>query len=187
MKLVRPIKINFCNHKFGENRISLYKDLGLKGHNGWDWVGREGVDIRWDCTDCEGIVQSTYIDKYGGLGVTVLSHDLDGDFKHVFWHLSEFKCKAGDRLSSGDLIGLCDSTGLSTGNHLHRGLKKAINIKGVWRTKNYNNGYWGAIDPTPYFKANIYIKDYMDNLYGQISVIKKIIELMKHLMSKRSK
>ena len=181
MKIYRASKTNRRTQGFGENLLPIYKQWGMKGHNGWDWACSYGEPIYWDC-DIKGTVLNCHIDNSGGLGVDVISQDKDGDFKHRFWHLKEFKCKAGDILDSGDLIGLGDSTGYSTGNHLHRGLKPVYkNKNNNWKNTYQGNGYFGAIEIQPYFKS-IYIKDYMNLLKAQVSILWRIIEIMKKLI-----
>jgi murein DD-endopeptidase MepM/ murein hydrolase activator NlpD len=47
----------------------------------------------------------------------ILDHGL-GVFT-AYWHLSQIDVTAGEVISSGQVIGLVGSTGLSTGPHLH--------------------------------------------------------------------
>ena len=47
----------------------------------------------------------------------------DLDIEHVA-HLSEFKCKPGDKIVRGQVIGLVGSTGKSTAPHLHYEVEK---------------------------------------------------------------
>ena len=66
---------------------------------------------------------------------------------------SDAVVKTGQKVVAGDLIGYADSTGLSTGDHLHFGLKPQAWNETDWSWFNVEqgNGYGGAIDPTPYF------------------------------------
>lgn len=58
--------------------------------------------------------------------------------------------KTGDNVKAGQLIAYCDNTGqYTTGSHLHFGLKQLDNQN--INTLSYDNGYKGAIDPSPYF------------------------------------
>lgn len=192
MKIFRSLYTNWKTQGYGlENTkpemLPLYQSLGLFGHNGWDWAAGDGQKIHWDC-DIEGEVLNTSTDAKGGLGVEVLTKDIDGMFIHRFWHLKSFACQAGQKLGSGDLIGLADSTGWSTGPHLHRDLKRVERDQfGNYKTLNGDNGYFGCIDPTPYFE-NIFVVDKMEHskkqvemLTEQVSIWKKLIELWKKL------
>ena len=54
----------------------------------------------------------------GGYGKTIVI-DHGGGFKSRYAHLNSYNVKAGSKVSTGQLIGRVDSTGSSTGNHLH--------------------------------------------------------------------
>lgn len=54
----------------------------------------------------------------GGYGKTiVINHG--GGFKSRYAHLNSYNVKKGQKVTTGQLIGRVDSTGSSTGNHLH--------------------------------------------------------------------
>ena len=179
MFIFRSIKTNFITQSFGENRIPLYKELKMLGHNGIDFLTKDGEKIYWDC-DKEGLVLNIHTDNYGGLGVVVISEE---KYKHIFWHLKSFACKAGDILDSGDLLGYADNTGRSTGTHLHRAVKQVRKNKyGNYYTINKDNGFKGAIDPMPYYK-NIYVKDHIAILKAQIPIFERAIGFVKALIS----
>ncbi len=162
--------------------LKYYQDMGLLGHNGIDFIAKDGERLYWDC-DISGVVIDTHIDGSGGLGVKVITQDKDGDFKHLFWHLKSFACQAGDILDSGDLLGYADNTGRSTGTHLHRSIKPVyLNSNGNWINTYGNNGYYGAVDLQPYFK-NIFVKDLLANLRSQVSILQKVVELFKKLIN----
>ncbi len=63
--------------------------------------------------------------------------------------------KAGMQVKAGDIIGYADNTGLSTGNHLHFGLKPvAMNeFNGSFYNAAQENGFNGAVNPVPYFNG----------------------------------
>ena len=46
-----------------------------------------------------------------------------------------------------NILGISDNTGMSTGPHLHFGLKKIKKVGKVWKTVDHDNGYKGSIDP----------------------------------------
>jgi hypothetical protein len=120
-----------------EGYSSLYQKYGLAGHNGIDIPCANGTPI---FASHDGIVTKLSTKETHGLGVTITSDD--GTFKTLYWHLKEIKATVGQKVRAFDLIGLGDSTGKSTGNHLHFGLYPT--------DEPLNNGYAGAVDPLPY-------------------------------------
>lgn len=139
MNLFYPIKPGNINQPFG-NPNPIYTSQGLKGHNGIDFAARHGQSVyaAHDGTCYPGI------DDHGGNGVT-LTH-LEG-WQTIYWHLiqDDAVVHTGQKVKAGDLLGYADSTGVSTGDHLHFGLA-------LVGTPN-NNGYHGYSDPTPYFNG----------------------------------
>jgi murein DD-endopeptidase MepM/ murein hydrolase activator NlpD len=174
MLIYRSLKTNYISQKFGENKHPLYKKWGMVGHNGTDFIAKDGEPIYWDCFDCVGKVVKLSLEPNEGLGVVVMTEDKDGIFQHRFWHLKDICCEVGQILDSGTLIGHADNTGISTGTHLHRDLKE---LDPANRVLNHNNGYRGGINLDKYF-TNIYIKSYVDNLSGQVGLLKRIIKLI---------
>jgi hypothetical protein len=76
----------------------------------------------------DGIIKTTLTGEQGGLTIWCKpNHD---NVIMRFMHLSAFKCKAGQKVKEGDLIGLTGNTGKSTtGAHLHLDIsKKAVNL-----------------------------------------------------------
>lgn len=104
-----PLKEIFVTSPFGVRTDPFTKKR--KKHN--------GLDLRAD--RCEtyammhGIVVKTGQDKVSGKYVTVRH----GDFPVSYCHLSECRVKRGDCVRPGDVVGVCGSTGRSTGPHLH--------------------------------------------------------------------
>lgn len=187
MNIYRPTKISKINQKFGkENTMAecwpFYNELGLDGHNGWDIGTPIGEKIYWPAT-VEGTVTYISTDLNAGLGVEIY-YEQDGKYwKQIFWHLSEIKCTAGQKLGSGDLIGLTGNTGkYTTGPHLHWGLKEVGKTDtGSWYTLNHDNGYKGAIDIEPLF-INEFVVEVVDNLKTKAGLLTKLIELIKILL-----
>ena len=116
---------------------SLYKKLGLNGHNGIDIPCVSGTPV---FSAHSGTVTKLSTKPTYGLGVTIQSED--GSFVTLYWHLKEILVSVGQKVRELDLIGLANSTGYSTGNHLHFGYYPSSEPK--------TNGYDGAIDPTPF-------------------------------------
>lgn len=97
-------------------------DGKLTSGYGWrDSAFHRGIDIdlnRGDtvCAAFTGMVR--FAGKQGGYGNVVIIRHYNG-LETVYAHLWKIKCKAGDIVNSGQLIGLGGNTGHSTGTHLH--------------------------------------------------------------------
>lgn len=157
----------------------LYKSLGMDGHNGEDWSLWYGEPV-YHAGDFDGVAK-TEVDKSGGIGVDVIGDD----YKLRYWHLKAVAVYDGKKIQMGDLIGYGDSTGLSSGNHLHWSLKK-VNSSG--RTLNKDNGFLGAIDFRPYFE-NTFVLDVLDIRAKQLRVIDllhQVIGLYKQLIGRKN-
>ncbi len=162
--------------------LSTYQALGLIGHNGWDCKAYHGQPIyaphdgiayyEVDGNQGEGVVLRTN-DQFNHDGRLVY-------FKSIFWHLADptkeprfaspvyifgkENSGKGMPMKIGDLIGYCDNTGLSTNDHLHWGIKPIVaggqSIQdatdlgiGHFTNVEATNGYFGAIDLTPYYNG----------------------------------
>jgi len=186
LQLQYPIKPIFITQKFGETaNLQWYKDHGVNfiGHNGIDFYAYHGQPIyaahdgiafyEIDADQGHGVVlQTTSTFDYGEQQVF---------FKTIYWHMvdsskePQFKSPVeaytvntgGLPIKQGDLLGYANTTGLSTGDHLHFGLKPCLPGEPPSQLVNIaqNNGYQGAIDPTPYFARHIFNVDmnYGDN------------------------
>lgn len=180
-----PINSPLVHQGFGENP-EMYSDPkygGIKGHNGVDFFAQHGTPVY---ATHDGVCYPE-IDSSGGNGVVIRTNqtfdynDTQVYFKTIYWHLvqDDAVVKTGTSVKNGDLIGYADNTGASTGDHLHFGLKPQAWNEANWAFYNpeQNNGYNGAIDPTPYFDGST--PDTIKNLTNQVSILKKIIELLK--------
>lgn len=134
-----------------------YKQWGLPGHEGIDMKAPDKTNIYsvFDSVVVR-VDKSTQHPNYGW------HIRLQGNFRgwmheFTFAHFSEpSKLNEGDIVPVGQVIGLADSTGNSTGSHLHFMLKQekggpeAIRYAQLgWPTAS--NGFT-IIDPTPYFE-----------------------------------
>ena len=91
-----------------------------KGHFGVDYAAPEGTPV-WAAAD--GTI--VHRGPAGGAGnLVILSHD--AGMQTLYMHLSKFakNQKVGDRVKQKTVIGYVGTTGLSTGPHLHFGLKR---------------------------------------------------------------
>jgi murein DD-endopeptidase MepM/ murein hydrolase activator NlpD len=120
----------------------------MLAHNGTDFRTKHGCPVT---ASHSGIITWAGKDGDGGISVTITSNLVGKGFKTIYYHLKDVNVAKNETVRAGDLIGWADNTGsMTTGDHLHFGLKEIYNNE----TINNNNGYKGAIDPTPYFNKN---------------------------------
>ena len=82
-------------------------------HNGVDFNCWTGDPIR---AATDGIVITA--EYYGGYGYTIIVQHANS-ISTLYAHLSGFSSQVNDYVVAGEQIGLCGTTGLSTGPHLH--------------------------------------------------------------------
>jgi len=175
--LSKPFKGNYpISQPFGKNYNTFYAAEGLKGHQGIDYAMPNGTPI---IAPCDGLVIYISTDLRRGLGVTLMSDDIfqyqgqDTKLSCVHWHLKEnsIVVRVGEKVKRGQLLGLSNNTGQTTGPHLHFSVTP-LSADGARRILSpLNNGYKGCIDPTPYFEppqVNIKIQELQAllNKYG---------------------
>jgi hypothetical protein len=119
---------------FGENP-GAYARFGMRAHNGIDFGAPLGTPV---LAAADGEVITSEFDE-GGYGKYIVIDHGDG-YTSVYAHLSHLRVPARAQVKAGQLIGLTGSTGNSTGPHLHFEVRKR---------GEEQNGYWGAIDPSP--------------------------------------
>ncbi len=220
-ELAYPCKPYVVNQKFGENG-AYYQSHGINivGHNGIDLRAKHGQPIY---AAHDGIAYFE-TDNSGGEGVILItneSFDYKGGqawFKTIYWHLCDYAkepkykspvldyqqkhSKQPMPIKRGDLLGYADSTGLSTGDHLHFGLKAikpgtnnsngedAADVGiGNWITLDTGNGFLGAINPTSYFNGK-YAQDpqlVVIPIIQEADTIVKAIEDLKKAETPQSK
>ncbi len=134
-------------------RPEVYAQFGLAGHNGIDIAAPKGTPI---LAPCDGwICEQTSKDTGYGLRITMRAENQGQYFQLVFGHMERlenpvtFPYDWNDKtrpVQTGQVIGYVNSTGFSTGNHLHLTLTpKKINGENA-----IINNYGGAVDPVPY-------------------------------------
>lgn len=142
LKLLWPTDFGNITQRFGD-RPEYYKQYGLPGHEGLDFKAPHGSNI-YACAD--GVVKLVVDSSVAGgnYGVQIRILHENGKYETIYAHLLKPLVKVGDVVQQGDLIGLADSTGNSSGSHLHLTLK---DYTGEYATK----GYGGTIaNPTPF-------------------------------------
>lgn len=89
-------------------------------HTGLDLVGVDSKEIHSTVTGT--VVRAGWEnpnDHSQGFGQRVVIKRDGTDEYYYFGHLSEIRCKAGDKVKITDVIGIEGSTGYSTGSHCH--------------------------------------------------------------------
>ena len=189
-RLFYPLKPHEVTQKFGETKfLDYYKDNGInfKGHNGLDLYATHGQPVY---ATHEGEVVYAGMDAKEGYGVvlrTLEPYEYKGQevfYKTIYWHLiKDIPVRVGQKVMPGDVIGYADSTGLSTGNHLHFALKPQTKGENDWTWYNLedSNGYYGAINPLPYFNgiASEDAMSILQTLKSMVMVLTKLISLRK--------
>jgi murein DD-endopeptidase MepM/ murein hydrolase activator NlpD len=175
----------------------MYTNMGMKGHSGVDFYAVNGTPLY---ATHDGLA-SYQVDGGGGHGVVVISHtkfnidNVDTKIKTVYWHMCDplkqpnFESPIADKtgfvpVNNGDLIGYADNTGLSTGSHLHFALKPVEEGEnaGTWMNTQVGNGYFGAVDPMPYFDKSTPIQ--VQLMKKEVSLLSTVVALLKKLLGK---
>ena len=110
-----------------------------KMHEGMDFTARTGTPIY---ATGDGVVARADNTASGFGNHVVIRHGFG--YETLYAHLSRYKCRAGQRIKRGDVIGYVGSTGRSEGPHLHYEVHK--NGKVV----NPLNFYYGNISAVEY-------------------------------------
>lgn len=180
LQLAAPITPIHINQGWGVNG-AYYRANGINilGHNGLDLQAYHGQPV-FASHDGTAYYETDDSAGHGVVVVTDQAYDYkDGEtfFKTIYWHFADPvkeprynsliyvhgpNSGVGTPVKRGDQIGWADSTGLSSGDHLHFGLKPVtlgvpptsgdapdVGI-GAWVNLEGNNGYGGAIDPSAY-------------------------------------
>ena len=154
----KPLKHIRITQHFGENH-AMYKVYGMKGHNGLDFGAETDTEVY---ATIDGEIDN--IPDKSGYGMHVVQ--VNNEYAVIYAHLSKFEAPQGSEVNAGTLIGRIGMTGNTTGPHLHFGVRildKEGNIE------NYDNGYWGWVDPIPLLEPEEEAK----------SILNKIFELFK--------
>jgi len=118
IRLVWPTEYPVITQHFGRNPL-YYGRFGLPGHEGIDIQAPHGSKI-FACADGEVyLVESSGKGNYGN---QVRIKHRDG-YATVYAHLLKPMVCTGDIVVAGQVIGLADNTGNSSGDHLHLTLK----------------------------------------------------------------
>ena len=97
---------------FGYRIDPIYKTK--KMHTGLDFTADTGTPVY---ATGNGTVVQCEVKRWGYGQSIIIDHGFG--YRSRYAHLSEFKCKPGDKIVRGQVIGLVGSTGKSTAPHLH--------------------------------------------------------------------
>ncbi len=107
--------------------------------------------------------------NYGGRGLTVVAK-IDGTNEMMlFQHLARIDVRPGQKLRIGDSVGLCGTTGQSTGIHLH------FEIRIYDGRTDLGPKVWG--DPAQYNNSNYTVRDLWEKTIEERR--QRIMELFK--------
>jgi len=126
-----------------------------------------------------------------GLGIGIITTDkyyLDtyGDhyIKYRNWHLKTVNVTMGQIVKIGDLLGLADSTGLSSGPHNHFEIKPIEwRIDGSYYNVFQNNGFFGSISPE-LFWSTMTAFQLRTSLQAMADWLKKAVDIIALLFKK---
>jgi murein DD-endopeptidase MepM/ murein hydrolase activator NlpD len=151
----------------GNNPPDGYKSIYKKGHGALDLHAKRG-DVIYSSQD--GWVEEYVAEDRRGLGLGIITDrkhycnetDSEEHFKIRYWHQYVNLVKKGDKVKIGQPIALADTTGYSSGDHLHYEVKP-VKVSKTGKITNIlqDNGYYGAVNPESYlngFKASDYTK-----------------------------
>lgn len=180
-ELFYPVHPYYLTQGFGENLNPIYKQLGMKGHNGEDLRAYDGQPCY---AAQDGIVEEISTESERGLGVGIVTEEVydlkdlgQYQIKHRYWHWQKINVVMGQKIKVGDLIGWCDNTGLSDGSHLHLECKPVKKVNGIYVNVYQNNGYFGAVRPNRFWNKK-YAEDFK-MAEEIVEKIKPIVETIK--------
>lgn len=166
-----PIKNPRVSQGFGGN-AAYYSQFGQKGHNGIDFACPTGTPVY--AADA-GVVyfegwgkNSSWMGSISGI-CAIIDH---GTVYTGYAHLKYTVISKGQRVKRGQLIGYTDSTGISTGPHLHFEL--------IGKPPKWSNGYAARIKPP----AMTLIPSAVATVKKTVSVVKKVVAPKKYYIVK---
>jgi len=181
IRIAKPVKNARVSQEFGEPASDYlkrkYKEFGLVDrdgkafHNGIDFATPKGQKC---FAVFDGTVTRVRLGSPSAGNYVIYRTDefsVEGravylEFRYL--HLWKTKVKVGERVKLGDVIGLIDSTGFSTGHHLHFDVRVYIQGQMVDRfNADMSNGHLGYIDPDKVFVNVNWNKFPVDRYYDK--------------------
>lgn len=128
-----PASLKFGEQPDDPNLSAVYQSVGLKSHDGVDFVMPINTSVL-AVDDGEIVEIPSDLPSYGT--TVVVKHSWGRSF---YGHLNDKKVEVGQRIERGQVIGLSGNTGLSTAPHLHFSIDLENSDRG--------NGFLGKVDP----------------------------------------
>lgn len=153
-KIIQPFGVNWTGDP------TFYSKFGLPAHEGVDFKAPHGTEVLACATGkIIRIERETPAGSGAAYGAQIrLEHThKDGVFETIYAHLDWVPTGfvVGAQVVRGQVIGYSDSTGNSTGDHLHLTLKKRGNTAAGVKQRLGDGSLAlypsDIIDPTPYF------------------------------------
>lgn len=141
ISLAWPTEFPIITQSFGSNP-QIYAAYGFPGHEGVDFWALMGSRV-FSCMDGEvyKVHEEASIHPYG-IHICILH---SGGYRTIYGHLLKANVVVGQQVKAGEVIGLADTTGSSSGNHLH------LSLRHDGATERMETNYpKDVIDPTPY-------------------------------------
>jgi len=139
--LLWPTEYAVITQPFGANP-QIYSRFGFPGHEGVDFRARTNTNI-YACADGEVFeVHLNPNDHAYGMHVRV-RHAMG--YRTIYAHFQQVLVSEGQKVVAGQVLGKADSTGASTGSHLHLTLKRdGATMRGETTYPK------DVLDPTPF-------------------------------------
>lgn len=140
-----------------------YKPFGLPGHEGIDIRALTGTPVMAMADGTVSLVQPNALSGPYGVQVRLKHKHGEDEYTTVYAHFTKgsIKVSLGQAVKAGDVLGLADNTGNSSGPHLHITLKHKG--KGsVWMHTS------DIVNPTPYFAEMFPGKGWLVDVGGNL-------------------
>lgn len=138
-----PTEFDLITQEFGK-RPEYYGQFGLPGHEGLDFRASTGSKI---FAVADGFVSDVRLDGNSKPYGNQVRIQHESGYLTIYAHLLETSVTKGQAVKAGQLVGIADNSGNSSGAHLHLTLKK----EGATASGATDYPY-DIIDPTPYLE-----------------------------------
>lgn len=129
-----PVTYGYSEHSPNTFISAMQSLFGVDSHDGMDFALPVGTEVL-------STSPGTVISAGSGLYGTTIQIQHTWGISY-YGHLSDISVSAGDKVTSGQILGYSGNSGVSTGPHLHFGIRP--------NNSSLLNGFHGMIDPAPY-------------------------------------